>query len=400
MKTLRFSPLFWCWLAVASAALAQGKGVVEGRLLDGTNPSIVVRGVELEVITLGGGMRVIQTAATDALGKFRFEGLPLDAPMMIRANYKGVNYHSPVSFDKAGKAHVALTVFEPTLSMLDIRLEGVRMVFQATAEQLKAVETVIFNNKTRPPRTFMNPEGNFRFSKAPGILEPPEIEVTSPGSSMPLVQSALESADGKSYYSLYPLKPGLTTFTVQQLLPYSTRSYTFAKKFYQDVGPIDIGVIPQDLILSGNGLAKIQEDPQRAFAVYRSAPIRAGSEVVWTFSGGTTAPESGASESSGDHSVTEVPNGVGRNALVIGPLLLMGFILVLWYAFNHFQDGSQKAADIRIRQLKERQEQLLDSVAGLDRRFESRSVGRQEFLAEREKHKRELRRIFLLLKKP
>jgi len=399
MKTLRFSPLFWCWLAVACAALAQGKGVVEGRLLDGTNPSVVARGVEIEVLTLGGGMSVIQTATTDALGKFRFEGLPVDAPMMIRANYKGVNYHSPLGFDKAGKAQVAITVFEPTLSMKDIRLEDVRMVFQATADQLKAVETVIFNNQTRP-RTFTNPEGNFRFSKAPGIVEPPEIEITSAGSSMPLVQSALESADGKSYYSLYPLKPGLTTFTVQQLLPYSRRSYTFAKKFYQDVGPIDIGVIPQDMVLSGSGLAKIQEDPQKAFAVYRSAPIKAGSTVVWTFSGGTAAPESGASESSGGHSVTEVPNWVGRNTLAIGPLLLMGFILVLWYAFNHFQDGSQKAADIRIRQLKERWEQLLDSVADLDRRFESRSVGRQEFLAEREKHKRELRRIFLLLKKP
>jgi len=384
-------------MAIAAAAWAQGKGVVEGRLLDGTNPSAVARGVPVEVLTLGGGMSVIRTSATDAAGRFRFEGLPLDAPMMVRANYRGVNYHGPVSFDAAARAHVALTVFEPTTSMQDIRVDGVRMAFEAAADRLKSVETVVFNNRTRPPRTFMNPEGNFRISKAPGILEPPEIEVTSAGSSMPLVQSALESADGKSYYSLYPLKPGLTTFTVQQLLPYGTRSYAYAQKFYQDVGPIDIGAIPQDLVLSGAGIVKVQEDRQKGFAVYRSAPIKAGSTVVWTFSGGTIAPEP---ESSGDRSVTAVPNSVGRNAPVLGPLLLLGFILVLWYAFNHIQDGSQKAAAVRIRQLRERQEQLVDSVADLDRRFESGSVGRQEFAARREEAKRELRRIFLLLRKP
>ena len=42
------------------------------------------------------------------------------------------------------------------------------MAFQMVGDQLKSLETVTFNNKTKPPRTFMNPEGNFRFSKASG----------------------------------------------------------------------------------------------------------------------------------------------------------------------------------------------------------------------------------------
>jgi len=396
MKTLRF-PIFLLWLTILPAAYSQQKGIVEGRLVDKTNPSIIARGVELEVIELGGGMDIIKTAATDSSGKFRIEGLPQGQRMVIRANYKGANYHGQVNFDATGKANVEIEVFEPTTSMKDIQVEGVRMAFQATGDQLKSVETVTFNNKTKPPKTYANPEGSFRISKAPGILEPPQIRVTAPGSSLPLVQSALESPDGQSYYSLYPIRPGVTTFEVQQLLPYASRSYTYTKKFYQGSGSVDIGVIPQDMVLSGEGLSKIQTDSQKNFSIYMSAPIKAGSDVVWTFSGGTPVAEE-SSQSTTEATVTAMPNSVGRNALLIGPLMLMGFILVLWYAFNH-QNGSSKAADMQSRQLKERREQLLNTIADLDHRYEIQSVDRQEFLKEREESKRQLRRISLLLKK-
>ena len=98
----------------------------------------------------------------------------------------------------------------------EYRSKSARMAFQIVGDQLQSLETITFNNKTKPPRTLMNPEGNFRFSKAPGIMDLPHVRVTAPGSSMPLVQAPLESADGQSYYSLYPLKPGITTFEVQQ----------------------------------------------------------------------------------------------------------------------------------------------------------------------------------------
>jgi len=270
------------------------------------------------------------------------------------------------------------------------------MAFQMVGDQLKSVETVTFNNKTKPPRTYANPEGNFRISKAPGILEPPQIRVTAPGSSLPLVQSALESPDGKSYYSLYPLRPGVTTFEVQQILPYANRNYTFTKRFYQDAGSIDIGVIPKDLVLSGNGLSRIQTNSQENFAVYISPPVKAGSEVVWSFSGGTPVAEAQPSEPAGNSTVEAMPDEIRRNALIAGPLLLMVFILVLWYALNHLPNGP---ADFSVRQLRERREQLLNSVADLDHRYEMRAVGQQEFLRKREEGKRSLRRILLLLKK-
>ena len=368
-----------------------------------TDPSIVARHVELDVIELGGGMSVIKTVSSDASGHFRIEGLPEDQRLMIRANYKGANYHAQVAFT-AGKAQVEIGIYEPTTSTKDVQVDSDTIAFQLVGDQLKTLETVTLDNKTKPPRTFTRPEGNFRIAKPSGIIEPPTLRVTAPGSSMALVQSALESADGKSYYSLYPLKPGVTKFEVELLLPYAKRSYTYTKKFYQDVGSVDVGVIPEDLALSGKGLKKLQADSQKNFSVYASAPIKAGTEVVWQLSGGTAVPETASPQAetpdTSQADVRSMPNVIGRNALVIGPLLLMGFVLVLWYAFNRTDSSASASADFRLRQIRARRDELLDFVADLDHRHETQALGEQEFARQREESKRRLRRIALLLKKP
>lgn len=386
------------WLAILPFAFAQLQGVVEGRLNNLTDPSIVPRNVELDVIELGGGMDIIKTVATDASGKFKIDGLPEGQRLMIRANYKGANYHAQATFT-AGRAHVEIGIYEPTTSMKGIEIESDAMAFQVIGDQLKLLETVTINNKTKPPKTFASPEGNFRISKPAGIIEPPKLRVTAPGSLMALVQSALESADGSSYYTLYPLRPGITKFEVQQLLPYAGKNYTYTKKFYQDIRSINVGVIPQDLGLSGEGLTKIQTDSQKNFSVYAGAPIKAGTEVVWKFSGGAAVPDAESGGTSDENQVTAMPNIIGRNAMIIGPLLLMGFVLVLWYGFNRAESGTHGAGDLRLERIRQRREQLLNFAADLDHRYETQSIGEQEFSRQREESKRRLRRISLLLKK-
>lgn len=382
-------------------AYAQQNGVLEGKVVNQTDPSIIARNVDLEVLELGGGMSIIRSAKTDASGKFHITGLPQDRRLMVRANYKGANYHASAEF-VGGKATVELAVYEPTTSMKDIQFDDVTIAFQLIGDRLKVLETVTVNNRTNPAKTFASPEGNFRISKPAGILEPPKLRVTAPGSSMPLVQSALESADGKSYYSLYPLRPGITKFEIQQFLPYKSRTYTFTKTFYADVKSLNIGVIPQDMAMSGKGLTKLQTDTARNFSVYASAPVKPGGEIVWEFSGGTPVPEATETESastSGGGEVTAVPNVIGRNAMIIGPLMLMGFILVLWYGYNRSQAGSEATSDFRFRKIKENKEQLLARIATLDLQYEGGGIGEQEYQKQREESKRRLRRISLLLKK-
>ena len=383
---------------VLPAAYAQQKGVAEGRVVNGTDPSIIVRSVELDIVELEAGMRIVKTTVTDSSGRFRVDGLPESGQLMIRVSYKDVNYHHMFNPGANGKSTVEVMVYEPTTSMKDIKAGGSRMAFQLVGDQVRSLESVTFNNKTKPPRTFMNPEGNFRFSKSQGIVAPPEVRVTAPGSAMPLLQAPLESPDGQSYYSLYPLRPGVTSFEIQQILPYSNHTYAYRKKFYVDVDSMDIAVMPKDMVLSGRELTRISTDEKQNFSIYRSAPIKAGTEVTWTFTGGTALSMPETAEADGGSAVESRPDFIRSNALVIGPLLLMGLVLVLWVAFNRMPKDTPKSAGHRTGDLKNRREQLLNAIAELDHRYEMRAISQSEFLRQREENKRQLRRISLLLK--
>lgn len=388
--------LFLCFL-MAPFTYSQQTGTVQGRLVNGTDSSIVPAGVDLEVVSLSGGMDIIRTAKTDASGAFRIEGLPLDSMLMLRAVYKDANYNQQFSFDSAGKANVEMDVYQATTSMKDIRVEESQMVFQATGSQIQFLETVILDNATNPPRTFMDPSGNFRFSKPPEIAVLPQVQITAPGSSMPVMQAPLESPDGKSYYSLYPLRPGKTTFNVFQLLPYGNKQYTFTKKFYYRIPSLDIAVVPMDMKVSGMGLTAVRTDAEKNLAVYRSESIEPGTEVEWVFSGGTPVAERESSSASPQSEITSAPDAIARNAGLIVPVLLLGFILVLWYAMNRKEGGKPDTAGSRRRKLKDRREELLAQLADLDRRFEQHSVNAKEYRKRREEGKRMLRRISLLL---
>ncbi len=401
MNAVKLALFLLLTACLAPAASAQGQGVVDGRLVNGTNSAGVPAQVQVDVLGMTSGMSVIKSSVTDAAGKFRMDGLPAGAPLLIRADYKSVNYYAQAAFDASGTAHVEIQVYEPTASMQGIRLDSAQMAFKLTREGLNSIESYTFINETKPPQSFMREDGNFRFSKAPGILEPPRLDVSGPGSSMPVLQSPLESPDGQSYYSLYPLRPGTTTFDVAQALPYENQTYVYRKKFYQDVPALNIGVGPQDMTLSGEGVKRIQTDAAQNFTVYSAGPFKAGTEVVWTFSGGTPVAEAPAppptAPAAAEPSVRPMPSPIAQNALIIGPMLLAGFLVVLWYAQNHGGAGSASTQETRLQELRARREQLLTFVAGLDARYENQSLERREYLRLREQGKRHLRRIAMLL---
>jgi len=332
MKTVRLS-LIILWLVAAAAPIAaQNRGVAEGRLINRTDPAIVAGNAELEVLLLSGGMDIIKTATTDSRGAFRIENLPDDMPLMLRAVYKGANYHGMLMFGEDGKARLDMDVYETTTSMKDIRVDEADMAFQLTGDHLHAVETYMVVNNASPPRVYLNTEGNFRVSKAPGILEPPRFRITAPGSEMPLTQSALESADGESYYSLYPLRPGNTIFEFHQTLPYTTGKYVYEKKFFQDIPEILVGVIPFDMTLSGDGLKKTEDHAAENFSVYSAGAVGANDTAIWTFAGGTPVMEMEEEHGLSETTIIAMDGVVGRNALTIGSIILTVFVLTLLFA--------------------------------------------------------------------
>ncbi|HSW39315.1 MAG TPA: carboxypeptidase-like regulatory domain-containing protein [Acidobacteriota bacterium] len=397
MKSLFIALILFC-LLFSPCIFAQSTGIVEGRLVNRTNPAIIPGGVELEALELDGGMNIVKTAVTAGDGTFRFEGLAVSRPLMIRVTYKGVNFHVRPDFDSTGKAQVELVVYEPGASRDDIHVESNTIVFQMEGVVLRSLETVALNNKSNPPAVFIHPEGVFRTSKPDGILEPPVLRILAPDATMPVTQPVMESNDGMSYYSPYPLKPGITSFEIRQAVPYTGEGYTHAGRFYMAADSVEIGVIPYDMELHGEGLTKIESNPQENFSVYRSPPIEAGKEFVWTFSGGTPVTRAAEPAATAQRStIKPLPGTIGRNAMVILPLLLMGFVLFLWHASNVLRKNSEESDRYRIRKLEEHRDRLLDLIARADHRHETGTVGPDEYRQQREELKGRLCRLYRLL---
>ena len=55
-------------------ANAQEKGVVDGRVINRTDPAVIVRGVLIDAVGLSSGMSILKSATTDGSGKFQIEG--------------------------------------------------------------------------------------------------------------------------------------------------------------------------------------------------------------------------------------------------------------------------------------------------------------------------------------
>src|ERR1700692_1230895 len=100
-------------LLLLLSAAAQA-GTVSGTVHNGTNSNKVAGGVDVLLIQLQGGMQVVANTKTDSEGRYHFDNPGIgQGPMLIRAVYRGVFFHQPLT---PGTATVYVTIYEPTQS--------------------------------------------------------------------------------------------------------------------------------------------------------------------------------------------------------------------------------------------------------------------------------------------
>ena len=135
-------------LLLASPALA---GTVTGTVRNGTTGKPAA-GVEMILIQLQGTMQPVANTTTDADGHYKFDNPGLGAgPMLIRAVYRGVNYHEPATPDKTT---VDVEVFEPTDKPSAFAVTVHAIIFQPTGSDLTITEEYNISNKTSPPLAY------------------------------------------------------------------------------------------------------------------------------------------------------------------------------------------------------------------------------------------------------
>ena len=149
----------------SSAATAAGAGTVTGTVRNGTTGKPAAS-VEMILIQLQGGMQPVANTKTDAEGHYKFDNPSLGAaPMLLRAVYRGVNYHEPVT---PGQDHGRRAGFEPTDKPSAFAVTAHAIILQPDGSDLDVGEEYNITNKTQPPLAYYRADGSFLFSLPAG----------------------------------------------------------------------------------------------------------------------------------------------------------------------------------------------------------------------------------------
>ena len=260
-------------------------GTVHGTVKNGTTGKPAA-GVEVVLIQLQGGMQPVANTQSNAQGQFTFDNPGLGAqPMLVRAVYRGINFHQPVP---PGKSDVEVTVFEPTKDAKAIAVTSRVVFFQPNGANLIVGEEYSLQNDTQPPSAYFRGDGNFEFA-VPDKAQLQQIAASGPA-GMPVVQAPIDKSNGR-FAIAYAFRPGENMVRYSYELPYPNN--TIALKIPPSPYAVRrlLVVAPPTVQISGEGL--LSGGQEQGMNVYGRENLAANATVAVNVSG--TAPPPSAS---------------------------------------------------------------------------------------------------------
>jgi hypothetical protein len=194
-----FSYVFFFLFLTAGGASA---GTLTGVVRNGTNGAPGA-GLDVILIQLQGGMQPVATVKSDAQGRFKFDRPELGAaPMLVRVQYRGVNYHQPVP---PGTSSIEVQIFEPTDKPDSVQFATRAIVLQPKGTSLVVGEEYSIENNTQPPVAYYRPGGTFEFT----VPEGAQLSQVSAWSAagMPVVQGTIDKGKNTSAIA-FAFRPG------------------------------------------------------------------------------------------------------------------------------------------------------------------------------------------------
>jgi hypothetical protein len=275
----RFAFCFAAALAILTSAQSTPAGTVHGTVNNGTTGKPGV-GVDVVLIQLQGGMQPIANTKTDSSGSFAFDNPSIGGqPMLIRAVYKGVNFHQPLP---PGKDSISVEVFEPTSDAKTISVPSHVVIFQPNGASLIVGEEYGVKNDSKPPQAFFKLDGNFE-AALPDNAELKQIAASGP-SGMPVVQAPIDK--GKNKYAIsFAFRPGESEVRLSYELPYPNNKIAVKLPMVYGGGRL-IVVAPPSVTLSGDGLQMAGQE--QGMNIYERASVVTGTTITVNLSG--TAP--------------------------------------------------------------------------------------------------------------
>ncbi len=199
---------------LAWAAASTQAGTLTGTVRNGTRGTPAAN-QEVVLLELQGGMQAVATTRTDAQGRFQFSHPAIGAaPVLVRVQYRGVNYHENVP---PGRATADIEIFDATSDAGAFRIASHFIVLQPDGPALLVGEEFLLENHTRPPVTYHRPEGTFEFVLPEGS-QLSQVSAWGPA-GMPVVQGTIEKGTNRHALA-FPIRPGENGIRISYQLPY------------------------------------------------------------------------------------------------------------------------------------------------------------------------------------
>jgi hypothetical protein len=265
------------------ANIAQA-GTVHGTVKNGTTGK-PAPGVPVMLIQLQGGMQPVANTQSDAQGQFTFDNPNLGAqPMLVRAVYRGINFHQPVP---PGKNDVEVAVYEPTKDAKAIAVTTRVVFFQPNGTTLIVGEEYSLQNDTKPPEAYFRADGNFEFSIPEGA-QLQQVAASGPA-GMPVVQAPIDKTKGQ-FAIAYAFRPGENTVRYSYEIPYPNNTATVKIPPSAYAARRLLVVAPPSVQVAGEGLQPGGQE--QGMAIYGRENLAANTMIAVNISGTAPPPSS------------------------------------------------------------------------------------------------------------
>jgi hypothetical protein len=271
------------------AASAQA-GTLHGTVKNGTTGK-ASSGTEVILIQLQGGMQPVANSKTDAQGQFSFDYPALGSqPMLVRAVYKGINFHQPVP---PGNSSVEVSIFEPSKDPKIIAVASRIVFFQPSGDHLTVAEEYSIQNHSQPPQAYFRADGNFEFV-IPENAHLQQVAASGP-TGMPVMQTPIDRGKGK-YAIAYALRPGQNTMRYAYEVPYPGNATTVKVATLYPAERLLVVASPT-MQISGEGLESGGQE--QGMSVYGRENVPANNIMAVNVSGTAPPLQAGGSDSGG-----------------------------------------------------------------------------------------------------
>jgi hypothetical protein len=291
-------------LLILLAATSASAGTVTGVVRNGTTGTVVT-GQDVVLIQLQGGMETVANTKTDAQGRYTLEHSSVgQAPVLIRVNYRGVNFHQPVP---PGRGVADVEVFEPTTDPAAAEIVSRAIIFQPNGPSLLVGEEYSIHNHTKPPRAYFKNDSTFEF-EVPEGAQLGQVSAWGP-SGMPVQQGTIDKAKNR-YAIIFPFRPGENGVRLAYQLPYPNDAAALTVLELNPAQRVSL-IAPPTMQVRAEGFAPGGTD--QGWNIYSRENVPAGTKIAISVSG--TAPpmtadgaqQSGDASPAADVSLSQLP---------------------------------------------------------------------------------------------